>query len=193
MSQREENNRKILQGAKQEKMKLDTKITHMNHEIRKLQIDNEKLRQSLRTKLDMKVSAAKLKTLPASETNDEFSIMIRDGFVEQMQEVNRETLKAQQLIAILSQWLSKNFSVRITAQMSPEDVKSQMEGIVLRQNTLNESNLSATLRKLSAASELSRIEATGANAVETELRLEDDSGIDEKEEDKNSDEDESSI
>ena len=60
MFQREENNRKILQGAKQEKMKLDTKITHMNHEIRKLQIDNEKLRQYLRSKLDMKVSTNRL-------------------------------------------------------------------------------------------------------------------------------------
>ena len=83
MTEREEKNRKILQGAKQEKMKLDTRITQMQHELRKLQIDNDKLRQSLRQKLDLKAHATKLKTVPeATCANDELSGMIRDGFVE---------------------------------------------------------------------------------------------------------------
>ena len=36
MVERDDKNRKILQGAKKEKVKLDTRITHMQHELRKL-------------------------------------------------------------------------------------------------------------------------------------------------------------
>ena len=61
MAQAELSNKKLLQGAKQEKQKQDTRLQQMKHELRKLQIDNDKLRQSLRQKLDLKGVATPLK------------------------------------------------------------------------------------------------------------------------------------
>ena len=35
-------------------MKQEAKLTHMRHEVRKLELDNEKLRQNLKQKLNIK-------------------------------------------------------------------------------------------------------------------------------------------
>ena len=40
---------------------------------------------------------------------DEFTDMIREGFVEQMQQVNQEMLKVQEFITVVTTWINENF------------------------------------------------------------------------------------
>ena len=47
MAQNDKSSRKLLQGAKQEKFKQDTKMQQMKHELKRLELDNHKLRQTL--------------------------------------------------------------------------------------------------------------------------------------------------
>ena len=73
-------------------MKQETKFTQMRHEIKRLESDNDKLRQTLREKLNLKGNHNHLnQNLSFSfredtqESNkDEFYEMVRDGFIEQM-------------------------------------------------------------------------------------------------------------
>lgn len=107
----------------------------MKHELRKLQIDNDKLKQSLRQKLDLKGVATKLKQVVCTaDTADEFTVMIREGFVTQMQQVNRETLQTQELLKMLTQWVKQKFTIRITQNMSLQEVHSSLQKVSLRLN-----------------------------------------------------------
>ena len=64
----------------------------MKHELRKLEIDNDKLRQTLKQKLNIKethtapIASSKSSNLAMGTVSsvDEFTDMIREGFVEQM-------------------------------------------------------------------------------------------------------------
>ena len=70
----------------------------MKHELRKLEIDNSKLRQTLKQKLNITTSMQPIKrnkNTQASDRQDEmYDEMIRTGFVEQMQKVSEETMIA---------------------------------------------------------------------------------------------------
>ena len=44
-----------------------------------------------------------------SSNVDEFTDMIREGFVEQMQQVNQEMLKVQEFITVVTTWINENF------------------------------------------------------------------------------------
>ena len=83
-------------------MKQETKLVHLQHEIRKLAQENDKLRQQLKVKLgyshqhQSKALAAPLisnKQADPTATKDMFYEMIRDGFIEQMQQMNDEISK----------------------------------------------------------------------------------------------------
>lgn len=66
-------------------MKQEAKLTHMRHEVRKLELDNEKLRQTLKQKLNIKGQQyPNIAQSSAISKNDEFYDMIKDGFFEQM-------------------------------------------------------------------------------------------------------------
>ena len=66
-------------------MKQEAKLTHMRHEVRKLELDNEKLRQNLKQKLNIKGQQyPNIAQSSAISKNDEFYDMIKDGFFEQM-------------------------------------------------------------------------------------------------------------
>ena len=70
-------------------MKQEAKLTHMRHEVRKLELDNEKLRQTLKQKLNIKGQQyPNIAKSSAISKNDEFYDMIKDGFFEQMQAMN---------------------------------------------------------------------------------------------------------
>ena len=66
-------------------MKQEAKLTHMRHEVRKLELDNEKLRQTLKLKMNIKGQQyPNIAQSSAISKNDEFYDMIKDGFFEQM-------------------------------------------------------------------------------------------------------------
>ena len=66
-------------------MKHEAKLAHMRHEVRKLELDNEKLRQTLKQKLNIKGQQyPNIAQSSAISKNDEFYDMIKDGFFEQM-------------------------------------------------------------------------------------------------------------
>ena len=60
--------------------------------------------------------------------------MIREGFVTQMQQVNRETLQTQELLKMLTQWVKQKFTIRITQNMSLQEVHSSLQKVSLRLN-----------------------------------------------------------
>ena len=85
-------------------IKQETKMVHLQHEVRKLTQENDKLRQQLKVKLgysshqpQSKAMATPLissnKQADPSATKDMFYEMIRDGFIEQMQQMNDEISK----------------------------------------------------------------------------------------------------
>ena len=63
---------------------MEHKIIHMRHEVRKLESDNEKLRQTLKQKMNLKMtSSTPIKASQVVTNNqDDFYEMVRDGFFE---------------------------------------------------------------------------------------------------------------
>lgn len=78
---------------KAQNTKLETKLVHSKHELRKMTLDNDKLRQTLKTRLGIKAQmpvTSRSNTAKNAHT-EALSEMVRDGFFEQMTSMNEET------------------------------------------------------------------------------------------------------
>ena len=74
---------------------MEHKMIHMRHEVRKLESDNEKLRQTLRQKMNLKMTSSTPIAQPGVSNNqDDFYEMVRDGFFEQINSMNDEVQKS---------------------------------------------------------------------------------------------------
>ena len=56
LSEKNQENRRHLQGSLKDANKLEAKLVQMKHEIRRQELENEKLRQTLREKLGLRSS-----------------------------------------------------------------------------------------------------------------------------------------
>ena len=154
MDDQEREAKKLLNGAKQEVQKQETKIAAIRKEIRRLEIENEKLRTTLKQKLNMKQSsclnAQKKKAsdeLLIAKSQDEFFEMIKIGFVEQMTNANSEMRQTQEYSQVITRWVSDTFNVKLLRTMQIAELKQVLDSIDLTY-VLNK-NLRQTVRQSS--------------------------------------------
>ena len=81
---REAESHKLIATLKAQASKLEAKLVHSRHEIKKLQLDNDKLRQTLKAKMKMQGSqmleaAPLVNAIGGQET---LADMMQDGFLE---------------------------------------------------------------------------------------------------------------
>ena len=113
-------------------------MTMMRHELRKLEIENEKLRQTLKRKLEHKSSLClnykknqALSELSEAKSKDEFYEMIKLGFTEQMTNSNSEMRQTQEYSQVITRWVSDTFNVKLLRTMQIAELKNILNGIDL--------------------------------------------------------------
>ena len=96
----------------------------LKHELRKLELENEKLRQSLKVKLSLKTTNCinqnkpkALGDLQKHVNKDEFYEMIKLGFMEQMTNINSEMRQTQEYSQVITRWISDTFDVKLLRTM----------------------------------------------------------------------------
>ena len=103
-------------------------MIHMRHEVRKLESDNEKLRQTLKQKMNLKTAnTIPISAKPTMSNNqDDFYEMVRDGFFEQINSMNDEIQKSQQFSLTITKWLFDTFQIKLIKQMAAGDIEKRL-------------------------------------------------------------------
>ena len=154
LSDQEKESKKLLVGAKQEVNKQENKITMLKHELRKLELENEKLRQSLKVKLSLKttncINQNKPKALGDMQKHvnkDEFYEMIKLGFMEQMTNINSEMRQTQEYSQVITRWISDTFDVKLLRTMQIQELKQILEQIDLENYHNRNLSIRQSIRK----------------------------------------------